>query len=262
MQLTLRPVAAYNGGMEWSPDVRRAVVLAAGRGKRLGSITANIPKPMVPVQGRPVLEHIVRGIAAAGVTHFLLVVGYRAEAIRAYFGDGGSLGVSVSYADQPVPNGTGAALLLGRDFAGDRPLVASYGDILTDPAHYTELIAEYRAAPCAGVLGINPVPDPSAGAAVFREGKRITRVVEKPPPSSPISHWNLAGVNAFGPEIFDALSRITPSPRGEYETTSAFELLIESGAEMRAYEMCGFWSDIGTPEALAEAERDWNPDWP
>jgi NDP-sugar pyrophosphorylase family protein len=237
--------------------VTKAVLLAAGRGKRLGHLTDHLPKPMVPVQGKPVIEHIIVGLRNEGITNFLLVVGYMAEALERYFGNGKPWGVHIEYRVQEIPNGTGAALLEGREFSQGEPILASYGDILTDHRHYKDLLEDYASAPCAAVIGINPMEDPSAGAAVYRKGRRIIRVVEKPPPGTANSRWNVAGISVFGPLIWPALAALKLSPRGEYELTDAISALIDSGEEVRAHELNGFWSDIGTPEALAEAERDW-----
>lgn len=240
--------------------VSRAVVLAAGRGKRLGRLTADRPKPMIHVQGKPVLEWIVEGLVRTGFRELLLVIGYRGEAIRDHFGDGSRWSAHITYAEQPVPLGTGAALLLGRPFASGHPILCAFGDILTNFAHYRALKAEYDRAPCAAVLGLNWVDDPSSGGAVYREGGRVTRVIEKPPPGTSTTNWNLAGVHVFGPDIFDTLDRVAPSPRGEIELTSAITGFLDAGEEVRACELQGFWSDVGTPEALATAEAEWQPD--
>ncbi len=235
--------------------IKRAALLAAGRGTRLGALTANQPKPMVPLQGKPVLEHILVRLANVGLSEFILVVGYHAEAIQSYFGDGSRWGWHVSYAFQPVPNGTGAALALARDLAGSEPILASFGDILTDEANYRRLLDNYLAAPCAAVVGVNEVADVSAGSAVTMDGNRVVKVVEKPPPGTSDSHWNLAGASVYSPAIWDALASLKPSFRGEYEITDAVGSLIASGLEVRASKFTGFWSDIGTPEALIEAEQ-------
>src|SRR5438128_682876 len=113
-----------------SKSVRKAVILAAGRGTRLGALTANCPKPMIPVAGKPVLEWIVEGLRSAGLDEFLLVIGYRGDTIRNHFGHGLALGARISYVTQPAPNGTGAALALGREFASEEPILSAYGDIL------------------------------------------------------------------------------------------------------------------------------------
>jgi dTDP-glucose pyrophosphorylase len=235
--------------------VQRAVLLAAGRGTRLGALTATRPKPMVPVLGRPVIEHIMRRLESVGLTEFILVVGYRAEVIQSYFGDGSRWGWRISYAIQPTANGTGAALAAARDLAGSAPVLASYGDILTAESHYRQILDSYIAAPCAALVGINSVPDVSAGSAVYREGDRVVRVVEKPPPGAASTHWNLAGVSVYSSAIWTALANLKPSARGEYELTDAIGSLIATGEEVRASEFTGFWSDIGTPEALQEVEE-------
>ena len=234
--------------------LKRAVLLAAGRGTRLGALTADRPKPMVPILGLPVLEHILLRLGTVGLSEFVLVVGYRAQAIQDYFGDGARWGWRISYVEQPVPNGTGAALALARDLAGSEPILASYGDILTDVANYRALVDDFTAAPCAAVVGINEIEDVSAGSAVYREGRRVTQVVEKPPRGTAGSNWNLAGASIYSPAIWPCLASLKPSVRGEYELTEAIGALIASGQEVRASEFVGFWSDIGTPEALREAE--------
>ncbi len=240
------------------PIVERAVLLAAGRGTRLGALTADRPKPMVPLLGKPVIEHIMLRLANVGLTEFVLVVGYRAEALQSYFGDGARWGWRIAYALQPTPNGTGAALAQARDLAGSAPVLASYGDILTDDANYRRLLEDYTRSPCAAVVGINAVEDVSAGSAVTLEGDHILKVVEKPPRGTTDSHWNLAGASVYGPAIWDAVAALKPSARGEYELTDAIGALIASSQEVRASKFTGFWSDIGTPEALRAAEAQLN----
>ena len=243
--------------MAGDTEVRKAIILAAGRGTRLGSITDDKPKPMVPVQGVPVLEHILTGLEREGIQEFLFVVGYMRQAIENYFGDGSAWNVGIQYAVQEALNGTGGALALGKAFAESDNILSSYGDILTSYQHYSDLLADFRRGRAAAVLGINYVDDPSAGGAVYREGNRVTKVIEKPPQGTSLSNWNLAGINVFGPEVFTALEQITLSPRGELELTDAIAKMIESGREVRAVELHGFWSDIGTPAALESANRSW-----
>ncbi len=236
--------------------VRKAVLLAAGRGKRLGALTANQPKPMIPVQGVPVLERIMAGLAEAGIAEFAVIVGYLGEAIRAHFGDGARFGVRIEYHDQVERHGTGAALQLAAPFARGESVLMSFGDILVDPANYRGMLAAHSAGLDA-LVGINHMDDVSAGAAVYREGDRVVRMIEKPGPDAPECHWNQAGVSVFGPAIWPALERLTPSARGEYELTAAVAHLIETGKRVNGYEIRGFWSDIGTPEDLAAADRAW-----
>lgn len=237
--------------------IRKAILLAAGRGTRLGDLTIDRPKPMVPIRGIPIAEIILRGLAHAGIQEILFVVGYRSDAIVSHFGNGSSLGVSVQYIHQERLDGTGAALLLGREFAGDQPFFGGYADILVQPGNYTDLIADFAAEPCAALVGANWLEDVSAGAAIYTENRRVTRIVEKPRMTPDVSHWNQAGLSAYGPEIWPALERVPLSPRGEYELTTAIEYLVADGDAVRMFEVKGPWSDVGTPEKLAEGESWW-----
>src|SRR5450755_4515357 len=124
-----------------SDVITKAVLLAAGRGTRMRDLTNELPKPMIEVRGKPILQHIIEGLRAAGVARFLIIVGYRAEVVRHAFGDGARLGVAISYATQVVQNGTGKVVELARDFAGEDPFVLSYGDIIVDPLNYPRLVA-------------------------------------------------------------------------------------------------------------------------
>src|ERR1044071_1737303 len=122
-----------------SRTVCKAVLLAAGRGTRMRDLTSEIPKPMIAVRGRPILSHIIEGLRDAGVTDFLLIVGYRAEIVRQAFQDGASLGVRISYATQLVQDGTGKVVELAGPFTAGDPFVLHYGDILIEPANYSRL---------------------------------------------------------------------------------------------------------------------------
>jgi dTDP-glucose pyrophosphorylase len=243
--------------MQYDRSVRKAVLLAAGRGTRLGALTANRPKPMVPVRGVPLVEHILVGLRAAGIREYLMVVAYLADVIRDYFGDGSRWGVAIDYVLQETAHGTGGALRFGEAFAAGDPIVASFGDILVSYANYPALISTYETTDCAAVIGINPMDDPSAGASVYHEDGRLLRIVEKPPAGNAVSPWNHAGVSVYGPDVWPALARLKPSPRGELELTDAITTLVAEGRDVRVCKIGGFWSDVGTPASLAEAEHRW-----
>src|SRR5207237_7553479 len=120
--------------------IERAVLLAAGRGTRMRELTAELPKPMIKVRGKPILLHIVEGLQAAGIKNFLIIVGYHSDAVRSYFGDGTCFGLQIKYATQVVQDGTGRVVDLARDFVDQSPFVLSYGDILVDPRNYKSIV--------------------------------------------------------------------------------------------------------------------------
>src|SRR2546430_2964393 len=118
----------------------RAVVLAAGRGTRMRELTNDVPKPMIEVRGKPVLQHIVEGLRDAAVRKFLIIVGYHAETVRNFFGDGRRHNVTIQYATQTVQDGTGRVVNLARNFVGNSAFILSYGDILISPVNYKRVI--------------------------------------------------------------------------------------------------------------------------
>ncbi len=237
-----------------SRAINKAVLLAAGRGTRMRELTNELPKPMIEVRGKPILQHIIEGLSAAGVKQFLIIVGYRAEVVRQAFGDGARLGVAISYATQVVQNGTGKVVELARDFAGEDPFVLSYGDIIVDPSNYPRLVA--LAAGTEALVSIRPNEDVSQGGAVFvNERFELIDLREKPQPGEPTSPWYNAGVYTFRPSIFDFTARLQPSSRGEFELTDAIRDLAHSGRKVQTIELHGDWADVRDPEILARLNR-------
>src|SRR6266853_4901963 len=107
--------------------INKAVVLAAGRGTRMRELTNDVPKPMIDVRGKPVLQHIVEGLRDAGVRRFVIIVGYHAEAVQNFFGDGSRYKIDIQYATQVAQDGTGRVVYHSRNFVTDSPFVLAYG---------------------------------------------------------------------------------------------------------------------------------------
>lgn len=231
--------------------VHKAIVLAAGKGTRMRELTNDLPKPMIAVRGKPILQHIVEGLAAAGVTHLLIVVGYRAEVVRDFFRDGARFGVSVEYTTQVVQDGTGRVVALAEEFAGTDAFVLSYGDILIDPANYHRLVEPGEAEALVSVKH-NPGEVAKGGAVFVNERFEMTDLREKPQPGEATSPWYNAGVYTFRPSIFTYIAQLQKSPRGEYELTDAIRAVAQSGSLVRVLELTGEWADVRDPEVLAE----------
>lgn len=232
-------------------QVTKAVLLAAGKGTRMKELTNEIPKPMLAVQGKPILLHIIEGLRAAGVTRVLIVVGYRADVVREFFGDGSAHGLSVEYTVQEVQDGTGRVVELARDFAGADPFVLSYGDILVNPENYHRLVALGDAEALVSVKH-NPGEIAKGGAVFVNERFELTDLREKPKPGEPTSPWYNAGVYTFRPTIFEFTAKLEKSPRGEYELTDAIRALALSGRKVQVFELRGDWADVRDPAVLAE----------
>ena len=231
--------------------IKRAVLLAAGRGTRMRELTSEIPKPMLQVRGKPILQHIIEGLRDAGVTDFLLVVGWHADVVRDHFRDGRAFGAQINYETQLVQDGTGKVVELARSFCGEEAFVLSYGDILVDPANYARLASP--AAEVEAIISVKRNEDASKGGAVFvNERFEMTDLREKPQPGEPTSPWYNAGIYAFRQSIFDFITRLERSPRGEYELTDAIRALAQAGKKVQALELTGEWADVRDPEILAQ----------
>src|SRR5436305_2897218 len=120
--------------------IDQAVLLAAGRGTRMRELTADLPKPMIEVRGKPVLQYIVEGLRDAGVRRFLIVVGYRADMVQNFFGGGSRFKIDIEYTTQEKQDGTGRVVDLAKGFAENSPFVLAYGDILVDPGNYKRVV--------------------------------------------------------------------------------------------------------------------------
>ena len=241
----------------------KAVILAAGKGTRMGALTEELPKPMLPVEGKPILEHIISGIAAQGVREFCLITGWKAQIIEQHFGDGSALGLSINYARQEVQDGTGKAPELAKRFVGDDPFLLTYGDILVRPETYATMVERFGQGKFSGLITVTPGEDVTKGAINFFDDQFCLRkIVEKPnvekldelrddgwlKDGDPM--WYNAGIYIFRPVVFDHTAKLQKSPRGEYELTDAIETMIDAGEPIAGAKIEGRWIDVRDPEVL------------
>lgn len=232
----------------------KAVLLAAGRGTRMREMTTDLPKPMIEVRGKPVLRHIIEGLCQAGVREFLIIVGYRAEAVQNFFGDGSRYNIEIQYTTQAVQDGTGRVVDLARNFAGDSAFILGYGDILIDPENYKRLVD--LPDDIEAIISVTRGQDTSKGGAAFlNEEMELVDLREKSKPGQATSPWYNAGIYTFRPSIFEFTAKLKPSPRGEYELTDAIRALAQSGKKVKALELTGEWADVRDPEILARLNQ-------
>jgi dTDP-glucose pyrophosphorylase len=232
-------------------NIKKAVLLAAGRGTRMRDLTETLPKPMLEVRSKPVLQHIIEGLRDNGLTSLLIVVGWRADVVKEFFGDGSRLGVKIDYETQTVQDGTGRVVALAQNFVGADPFLLSYGDILIAQENYRRIRDALTGA--EAVISVKRSDDVSQGGAVFVNEKfELTDLREKPKPGEPTSPWYNAGVYAFQRSIFDYIAKLEPSPRGEYELTDAIRNLALDAKKVQAIEIAGDWADVRDPEILAQ----------
>lgn len=247
----------------------KAVILAAGKGTRMRELTNELPKPMLRVQGRPILEHIVAGIVAAGVRNIFIVTGWRADVIEKHFGAGRKFGAEITYGQQAVQDGTGKAPETAREFAGDSPFLLTYGDILVPPETYPQMIRRFDEGDFAGVITVTRGEDVTKGGLnFFDEQFCLKQLVEKPSPEQleqlrrdgwlkpGAPAWYNAGIYIFRPALFGFTASLKKSSRGEYELTDAISAMIVAGQKLAGLEIPGRWVDVRDPETLAKLEKE------
>ena len=247
----------------------KAVILAAGRGTRMRELTNELPKPMLRVQGKPILQHIVEGIAAAGIRDIFIVTGWHADVVESYFGDGGKFGAHIAFGRQLAQDGTGKAPEVAKNFVGDSPFLLTYGDILVPPQTYPQMLQRFGEGDFAGVITVTRGEDVTKGGLnFFDEQFCLKRLVEKPSPEqldqlrrdgwlksgNPV--WYNAGIYIFRPSLFDFTARLKKSPRGEYELTDAISAMVAAGQKLAGLEIQGRWVDVRDPETLAGLESE------
>jgi len=217
-------------------------------------LTVEIPKPMIEVRGKPVLQHIVEGLRDAGIREFFIIVGYRADAVQNFFGDGSRYKIAIQYATQVVQDGTGRVVDIAQNFADNSAFILSYGDILVDPQNYKSIVD--LPDDVEAIVTVTRGEDVSKGGAVFlNDQMELVDLREKLPTGEPTSPWYNAGIYAFRPSIFEFTAKLKPSPRGEYELTDAIRELAQSGKKVKAVELTGEWADVRDPEILARLNR-------
>jgi dTDP-glucose pyrophosphorylase len=246
----------------------KAVILAAGKGTRMRELTNELPKPMLRVHGKPILEHILTGIARAGISEIAIITGWRGDVIRDYFGPGEKWSVKIEYLHQEVQDGTGKAPELAKDFIGREAMLLTYGDILVAPETYDLMRRRFAEAPFSGLLTVTGSEDiTKGGLCIFDEQFCLQHLVEKPSPAQIESlhasgrlkpggpFWYNAGIYVFNPVVFEFTARLQKSPRGEYELTDAISAMLGAGHRLAGLEIQGRWVDVRDPEVLARLEQ-------
>ncbi|HPE63624.1 MAG TPA: sugar phosphate nucleotidyltransferase [Methanothrix sp.] len=236
--------------------MRQAIVLAAGEGRRLRPLTATLPKAMLPVGGKPILENILERAKEAGVEKFVIVVGHKKEKIIDHFGDGSDLDVAIEYVVQDEGLGTGRALLSAEELAEDRFLVMN-GDVLCDAASLERMVEE--GGPAVATARVED-PDPERDWILkIADGFLKTVDGKERAPSSALI---FAGISLLDRRIFDALRAVIPSSdegRRELDLMEGVLSLLADGVQIRAVEVES-WIEIVLPWDILEANETVPPE--
>ena len=227
--------------------------MAAGKGTRLGPLTKNRPKPLIPLAGKPVIEHIIRSLIKNNIDSIAIVVHYYMDRIKKYINNL-DINANINYIYQEELNGTGSAVLLAENFVGEESFITVYGDVTLNDKVLTEGFKYFEKNPCDVLMIGVRVDDPSKYGVLILKKDRLIKIVEKPKKDIGSNLIN-AGIYVFTPKIFEACRRIGFSERGELELTDAIMLLNKYGLVRVFNGGAGWWYDVGHPWDLLDANK-------
>ncbi len=226
--------------------------MAGGEGTRLRPMTANQPKPMLPVVNRPIMEHVLRLLRRHGFVETIVTVQFLAALVRNYFGDGEEFGMSLQYATEDMPLGTAGSVRNAGDALRDGTFLVISGDALTD-MDLTAMVNYHKDNGALVTVGLAKVPNPLEFGIVIRdEDGRIQRFLEKPTWGQVFSDTVNTGLYVMEPEV---LAEVRPGEMVDW-SGDVFPKLLERGAPMFGYVSDGYWEDIGTDESYLKAQAD------
>lgn len=230
----------------------KAVVMAGGEGTRLRPMTANQPKPLLPVVNRPIMEHVLRLLKRHGFDETVVTVQFLASLVRTYFGDGEELGMSLSYATEETPLGTAGSVRNAQSALRDDAFLVISGDALTD-IDLGALVQTHRKSGALVTACLTRVPDPlEFGIVIQREDGRIERFLEKPTWGQVFSDTVNTGIYVMEPEVFE---HVEPGVPVDW-SGDVFPKLLEMGAPLFGHVAEGYWEDVGSLESYLRAQAD------
>ncbi len=229
----------------------KAVIMAGGEGTRLRPLTSNLPKPMMTLANRPMMEHIVNLLREHGFTDIVVTVAFLANTIRNYFGDGSEFGVRMVYATEETPLGTAGSVRNAMAELEERFLVIS-GDVLTD-IDLGKVVEFHEQRGAIATIGLKAMENPlEFGIVITKDDGSIERFLEKPNWGQVFSDTINTGIYVLEPSIFDYI----PDGRSVDFSEEVFPALLDAGAPLFGYVAEGYWEDVGTPEAYVSAHKD------
>jgi mannose-1-phosphate guanylyltransferase/phosphomannomutase len=230
----------------------KAVVMAGGEGTRLRPMTANQPKPLLPVINRPIMEHVLRLLKRHGFDETVVTVQFLAALIRNYFGDGEELGMTLSYATEEMPLGTAGSVKNAQEALHDDRFLVISGDALTD-IDLTDMVRFHKKNGALVTIGLKRVPNPlEFGIIIADDDGRIQRFLEKPTWGQVFSDTVNTGIYVMEPEV---LERVAEGESVDW-SSDVFPKLLAEGAPLYGYVADCYWEDVGTHESYLKAQAD------
>ena len=235
----------------FAPKIQTALILAGGQGLKMRPFTYEMPKAMIPVNSRPILEHIIENLRRYDVRDLIISIGHQGVKIKQLFGDGSKFGVKIFYLEQGKnQTGTAAPVLQAKKILGQKPFIVYYGDVSAN-IDLDDLIDFHLANSDLATIALTSVNRSSNWGVVRLQGNRIYSFLEKPDQRKDLSKVINAGVYIFEPAIFNSLN-----PQMKRLEKEVFPKLVEQ-RKLFGYMFSGQWFDVGNPEIYQQAVKAW-----
>lgn len=235
----------------FAPKIKKTLVLAGGKGLKMRPFTYEMPKAMIPVNNRPVLEYIIENLRRYDIRDLIISIGHQGKKIKQYFGDGSKFGVKITYLDQgKAESGTAAPVLQAKKLVDNQPFLVYYGDVLAT-IDLVDMIDFYLSANSIVTMALTSVKKSSDWGVVRVQGSRVYSFLEKPDARRDLSHVINAGVYIFEPGVFDYIT-----PQTKRLEKEVFPKLVEQH-KLSGYLFAGQWFDVGNPDSYQRAVKEW-----
>lgn len=232
------------------PRSTKVLILAGGEGVKFRPLTYELPKSLIPIHGKPLLEHTLTALRNQGLAEVYISIGHLGQKIRDHFGDGRRFGVNIHYLEQSRKKlGTAQPLVEAKAYFSDNPFLVIYGDVLTK-LNFLDLLDFHNNSRCIATMALASVEKTSMWGVATIQGSRLTSFVEKPKVQTK-SHLVNAGVYVLSPEVFKYIK--FDSSRLEKDV---FPRLAQEG-KICAYPFEAEWYDVSTPEVYEEVLKNW-----
>ena len=234
----------------------KGLIPAAGIGSRLGPFTFAIPKELLPVGDKAVIEHVVKAFVIAGINDITIVISPKKHGLSDYFGSGERFGVKLTYVVQDECLGLANAVASGEHIIGNEPFAVMLGDTFFSLNTVLRSLRKFHTSNNAGVtIAASEVTDTSRYGIIKPDGINVIDLVEKPNPGEAPSNLAIAGMYIFEPGIFDAIRHTCIGRNGEYQLTDSIDVLVKQGVKVVYKKITGDYIDVGTPEDLMKANE-------
>lgn len=238
----------------------KAMVFAAGYGERLSPLTEKLPKALIPVGGRPMIEYPLLLLRHYGIREIIINLHHLGEKIEEYLKDGKKIGLKISYSKEKELLDTGGGLLRARPFLANGAFIVINSDVIIDLS-LAELLEEHQRRRATATLVLRPDPQadlygPIEISADLRIQRFLGHKAAPREPVGPLTKFMFTGVQVLEPKVFDYMEPESASPPGGFSiTTVTYPKMLSQGATLLGFPFHGYWQDMGTAERIKEAEE-------